>query len=69
MQRAIDGVPPLSARDVVTVIAALAAVAALTILLRVATPLADGSTALIAIAIVVAASIWWSRRRRTSGDD
>lgn len=69
MQKAIDEVPPLSARDVITVVVGLAAVAAVTIVLRVATPLADGYAALLAVVAVIALGIWWSRRRRADGDD
>lgn len=69
MQKAIDGVPPLTAGNVVTVVAFIGAVVAITIVLRVATRLADGYTAAVAIAVVVIASIWWSRRRRAHADD
>jgi len=36
--------------------------------LRVVTPLADGYAALTAIAVVIVASVWWSRRRRPPRD-
>lgn len=64
MQRAIDGVPPLSVRDVVTLVVCLSAIAALTVVLRLTTPLPDAVTVLIAIAVVIGGSSWWSRRRK-----